>query len=334
MPGKTGIIFSAIPLGRQDAQIIWLPAGSREARPLSSEIASYPAAQVSANGKLIGAIREERLAGVYVMKAGEPDRATPITPATERFYGVEWTPDNTILTSGGPDEESHIFRLGFDGTRERLTEGAHSDNGMAVSPDGRWMAFRSNRGGRWSIWRADRRGRNAVQISGNLTDPGRPSFASDGGVVFDALEEGQNWGWKAPPSGGAPVKLGVKPMLRPVATPRSSYIACEIADQPNDDTRRLAIFDPVGQKVIRSFPDAQSPFWVGWKPDASAIFYLTARDNYANVWLQNISGSPARPLTHLAEQRIFAAAWCPDGDRLAYLRGVDLQEIHLLSLGP
>ena len=72
------------------------------------------------------------------------------------------------------DGNWELYRVEIDtGSVQRLTSNPANDGLPAVSPDGRQVAFLSNRNGRWGIWLANLSGgapRRATSIDGAIPD--------------------------------------------------------------------------------------------------------------------------------------------------------------------
>jgi Tol biopolymer transport system component len=84
-----------------------------------------------------------------------------------------------------------LYSFTPDGTPTLLLESSSSERKPAYSPDGKQIAFESDRSGKTEIWRADADGSNPTQVT---RGPGRwqgtPRWSPDGGtIVFDAQGE-------------------------------------------------------------------------------------------------------------------------------------------------
>ena len=82
------------------------------------------------------------------------------------------------------------------------------DSTPQLSPDGRRVAFASDRSGAWEIWTSDRDGANAIQLTSLGTAAGAPTWSPDGQrIVFQASRDGQGDIYIIPAVGGKPRNL-------------------------------------------------------------------------------------------------------------------------------
>jgi Tol biopolymer transport system component len=83
--------------------------------------------------------------------------------------------------------------MNADGSDQRqLTDGAFEDQGAHVSPDGRYIAFVSNRTGPSHVYRMDIDGNNLKQLT-NGEGEAAPFFSPDGRWVICSSNNYSSW---------------------------------------------------------------------------------------------------------------------------------------------
>jgi Tol biopolymer transport system component len=94
----------------------------------------------------------------------------------------------------------------------KLIASSGSDNNPAYSPDGRRIAFSSDRSGAENIWVCDSDGSNPVQLTSFESHTGTPRWSPDGRqLVFDSLEAGDWNVYVIDADGGIPRRLTREP---------------------------------------------------------------------------------------------------------------------------
>ena len=135
--------------------------------------------------------------------AGEDTHAPSISPHGDRLAYVHTLVHLNIWRTGGP-----FVR----GTREpsvKLIASSRIDGEGDYSPDGKRIAFASDRSGDFEIWAANDDGSNPVQLTslgGSAT--GSPGWSPDGKhIVFDSRLEGHSDIFVVSSEGGSPRRL-------------------------------------------------------------------------------------------------------------------------------
>jgi Tol biopolymer transport system component len=97
-------------------------------------------------------------------------------------------------------------------TPRRLVFSSSNDSQPRYSPDGRRVAFASERGGSVNIWASDAEGRHAVQLTTFASHSGSPQWSPDSRTIaFDSREGGDPDVYVVEADGGVPRRLTREP---------------------------------------------------------------------------------------------------------------------------
>jgi eukaryotic-like serine/threonine-protein kinase len=111
-----------------------------------------------------------------------------VGPPDSACYSGAWSPDGKWLYLSAVTDKSHIWRQRFpDGQPEQLTSGPTSQEGLAVSPDGKSL-ITSVGTQDTTVWLHDKDGDHQISSEGNAWSP---SFSSDGKSIFFLFANGQ-----------------------------------------------------------------------------------------------------------------------------------------------
>jgi hypothetical protein len=104
---------------------------------------------------------------------------------------MELSADGEWITYRTTAPREAIYVVRTDGTRRRkVLDDVHRNRGPALSPDGRWIAFYSNRGGTYQIWAIRPNGTDLRQVTDDDSlDVEAPEWLPDGsGIVVSMLD--------------------------------------------------------------------------------------------------------------------------------------------------
>jgi eukaryotic-like serine/threonine-protein kinase len=168
------------------------------------------------------------------------------------------------------------------------------DFNPAVSPDGRRLAFVSDRSGDWQVWVADADGSGAVKLTSMAfrSIPGSLSWSPDGAsIAFMGDPEGRNDVFVVPASGGRPRILSAK--LPQPAFPRFSRDGRWIYFCSAE--RQVWKMPPTGGDAIRvTNGPAARPIE---SADGRDLYYSNAPDRSDVLWrLPLAGGAPVKVL--------------------------------------
>ena len=246
--------------------------------------------------------------------------AVPFVLAAVAATGVGATPravSGSIVFAAdrNPTLYGEIYRVDRNGRRVDLSRSPARDLAPAVSPDGRLVAFSSNRGGKLALYTVHLDGTHLKRVSPFLASgvdaldgPSALAWSPGGGRLL-ALVAGTTRSqlWVGTASGGG--RVLVRSDLRDAAWAPGGH---ELAWVDGADV--LTVASPSGKRLWEGVGTA-----LAWS--ATGRLAVTARRPEVRVY-----DAAGRKLTTLAAG---AFAWSPDGSELATLSGKDLRRLQV-----
>ncbi len=247
----------------------------------------------------------------------------PERPSDEdRFLpvgAVEELPGGLVFVSGRSGGNLELYWLRPGSAPLRLTDHPARDFAPALSPDGRWVAFVSDRSGSLDLWALalpESRPFSLPEVRPLVRSPADDmapawspdgrwlAFSSDrllGGRIYEVWAAPVTWGETGPEPGAA----------RPV----TSLEALEAAADPRAELPYQAIepaWDPGGDRIWLVNYDLPAPPAEGEPPAGQPILNL-ALAAFADP---DVPGAASFPVPASGDRR--QPAWSPDGEWLAF----------------
>jgi dipeptidyl aminopeptidase/acylaminoacyl peptidase len=283
------------------------------------------------------------------MSSETPATAPPARVQPDDLFALKFMSDPRISPAGDQiafilttaqqeDNEyrSHIwlYREG-QGPPRRFTNGPKRDHDPHWSPDGRFLAFVSNRTGHAEIWVIPLEGGEAARLTHTPHGAGEPRWSPDGRrlAFVTAVDEGDPAPSSHPTESDAERKarherrekadkeqprrithLRYKADGQGFLEARKSHIW--VVDVDEDGT---AAGEP--RQVTDGDWDDSQP---AWGPDGRFLAFSTNRtpdrdlNGVSDVWVAPAEGGEAWPIT-ASKGEAFVPAWSPDGTLLAYV---------------
>lgn len=329
----TGLLITVAEESVSPIQIWFVSYPEGQAQRVTNDSNDYRDLSLTADSHTLVSVQHSRLVTMWVAPNADSNRALQITSGVGWTYGLAWTPDNRIVYSTMASGKLDLWTMASDGTdKVQLTNDAGSNYHPAVSSDGKTIFFSSSRTGPFSIWRMDVDGNNQKQLTDTGSDI-HPYPTPDG--LWVIFQRGGGGGgrptlWKVPVDGGDAFQLTDANLSVPVVSPDGKMIACRYLDESN--AQKIAIISSQGGSPLKVFNIPIHPWQrIRWTKDGSALTYVDVRAGIANIWSKPLDGSPPRQVTDFRADQIFSYDWSRDGKQLACERGVETNDVVLIT---
>jgi serine/threonine protein kinase/Tol biopolymer transport system component len=300
-----------------------------EVRQLTDNFRRNGLTSITADSSTMVGEQSERLINIWVTAVGDDSRARQITSGEQGRVGIDnswmsWTPDGKIVYTSSASGNFDIWVMNADGSDKRqLTFDPALDSSPAMTPDGRYIVFTSDRAGNSAgldLWRMDADGGHPKLLTKAIDDNGAHCSPDSKWVVYGGVVSGKWLLWTISIEGGNPMQLTNEDCDSPVVSPDGKWIACFYRSEQSDSSEHIALIPFEGGKPVKLFSSPGRN--LRWSPDGRAITYMEGLEGGSSIWSQPIDGGPARRLTNFKDQLVLSYDWSRDGKQLVCARGV------------
>ncbi|HAY22277.1 MAG TPA: hypothetical protein DCY27_08940 [Desulfobacterales bacterium] len=271
--------------------------------------------------------------------AGSLTTAPPTAPLTPTA-AVVTLPIGRILCTARPNADSPwaIWIMRGDGSDpKRLTEERANDTSPTWAPDGRRLAFVSDRDGNREIYAMKADGSEQVNLTRHGAEDMTPAWSPDGeNIAFASYRDG-NWEIYVMKADGSNIRRLTRSAgadYSPTWSPDGKWIAFSSNRDGNWEIYSMGI-DGTGVKRLTN--DEATDTTPAWSPDGNMIAFESSRDGDMEIYLMGADGTGVRNLTNDRLSNDLSPAWGAGGLRILYHSnrdgGWDLLSVRLDGTG-
>ncbi len=256
-----------------------------------------------------------------------PAEPTPTVTPTPPLVVARTLPSITFM-GRDIDQAWRIYVMNADGSNvTALSPEGVDDTAPTWSPDGRKIAFVSQRDGNREIYVMDANGQNVINVTRHPADDWTPSWSPDGNqLAFSSIRTG---GWEiyildtsclgnpeTCPEMITQITADGTGNILPVWSPDGSRFAFNSKATGNWDVYTMAVDGSDLRQVTTALENDLAPTW---SPDGSRLALETNRDGNVEIYLIDATGNgPAQNITNLPLANDHGPVWSPDGQQILF----------------
>jgi DNA-binding winged helix-turn-helix (wHTH) protein/Tol biopolymer transport system component len=279
---------------------------------------------ISRDGKTAVATGDQSSKGLWVVPVQPVSPAKQLISADGSLSSVDEMVDGRILVT---KDDSTIWTTRVDSSDwQRLA----NVRGSAMSC-GQFVVVRTDDG---SLVRFSADGTGGRTLARGPAKT--PTCSLKGDAVFYATPDQPPQVMRVAIDGGNPVTIakireGVLVTLR--ISPDGNFLAYAFYNGSKPNTRlSLSVLRASDGGLVDAIEEAKLGAWdFYWAPDGKALDYVSAEDQWTDVWEKRLAGGEPRRITHFGSGEVSDFRWSRDGKRLLVVWGPTSDDVVLLS---
>lgn len=274
---------------------------------------------------VVGLVAAIALPGLATTWAQAPQLPAAVSPFPRGLSGtIAFQSD--LRSAGNPDGHVRLYTLDLATGAIGALTGANGwdDEQPRWSPDGRRIAFKSNRNGRtnYDLYVMDADGRNPVRVTDHPAHDHDPTWSPDGAsLVFTSERDSRADLYRVWLSGGRIERLTHHfegRAIMPSVSPDGGWVAFAAQTLPHFGgwTYQIHVLE-LATKLTWAFDESGPACWPSWSPDGQSIAHVSLDREPTVIRTLNSFGTSPQPVAGDPTRWHYYPDWSPDGRLLA-----------------
>jgi serine/threonine protein kinase len=308
----TGLIGAFYEKGAKTAQYYLISYPDGGSRRITNDLNDYHDLSLTADTSTLATVQEDRIVNIWVAPGADARSLRQLTFGSGKYEGdagLRWTSDGRIVYGTWAGNAAEIWIMNADGSGQKRLTSSSSTNinwNPAVSPDGRYVVFVSDRAGKDHLWRMDMDGGNVKQLTFGDRHERDPSFSPDSRWLFYRSYDGEHLElFRLAIDGGEPVRLTEGFLAdNPNVSPDGKTIAAYYRESGGAPLK-IVLLPVEGGKPSKILEIPQTISNFKWMPDGHSLAYCDTQKGVSNIWTMPIDGGKPRQMTDFNSGQIY-----------------------------
>jgi len=253
----------------------------------------------------------------------EPTLMALMPTATYRAVLAHIKPVVAYMYKETEEDVWDIYIMEIGGEPEALTQDPADESFPAWAPDGKYLAFVSNKDGNREVYRIKPDGTEMINLTSHSDEDWTPAWSPDGQeITFASMRDG-NWEiYVMNSNGSSQTRLTHEEAsdFSPSWSPDGNQIAFV---SNRDGNWEVYVMNRDGSAQTRLTDNEATDISPAWSPDGSRVAFESYRDGDMEIYLMNSDGSGKMNLTNDPGVDDHGPSWAPDGASLLYYSNKD-----------
>lgn len=245
--------------------------------------------------------------------------------------------NNTLVYTSEIEGNQDVYIASLGSEPIRLTADLADDHSPSLSPDGKWVAFVSERNGNADVFIVRDTGKGLTAIIESEEEEASPVWSANGDMLayLSRFADGTSHIFVTEVDDPNPQRLTNEETDEgpPLISPDGQWIAFTVLDSTGASQGiKLRNLGGVNQVQLTNGPDTHPT----WSPDGHSIAFESTRDGDSDIYVVDLGedlapGEPRRLTNDPAAD--YSPAWSPKGEWIAFISERDGNpEVYIISI--